>query len=240
VPTWEQIKNKLEWLHLFRVVVDSLLTIVSWSGSRKLLALFISPKWASAVSWFVAGAVLLALVWFQQRKSINQSGQSTAFQSASNTLVSPTQTFDAAAFFRTNYVSSLTAEGEKNILLAAAQYQPSDCAGFLARIIGIGLVAYLHDMTWAYIFKSQLLMLSELNRRGGVMSLDDAKPYYDKAAIDFPKIYLAYSYTQWLSFVKQQQLLIQHPNDELEITVKGKDFLKYLTHWGRDINARQC
>ena len=70
------------------------------------------------------------------------------------------------------------------------------------------------------------------------MPLNDAKPYYDKAVTDFPKIYSNYSYNQWVSFMKQEQLLIQHPDDRLEITVRGKDFLKYLTHWGRDLESR--
>ncbi len=237
MPTWKEIKDRLEWLHLLRVVADLLVTVASWKGSRKLLALVISPEWASTVSWFVAGGVLLGLLWWQEKKQVKQSGQSTV-QSASNALVGARQNFDATEFFRTSYTSSVTAEVEKNVRLAAAQNQPTDHEGFMARLIGIGLVAYVHEMTWVHIFKSQLLMLTELNRRGGFMPLNDAKPYYDKAVTDFPKIYSNYSYNQWVSFMKQEQLLIQHPDDRLEITVRGKDFLKYLTHWGRDLESR--
>ncbi len=114
-----------------------------------------------------------------------------------------------------------------------------DHAGFLARFIGVGLISYLHDITWAYIFKSQLLMMLELNRRGGFLPLNDAKPYYDKAVADYPKLYANYSFNGWISFIKEHQLIIQHPTDMLEITVRGKDFLKYLTHWGRYPDVRQ-
>lgn len=35
-------------------------------------------------------------------------------------------------------------------------------------------------------------------------------------------------------------LLVEHPSQMLEITHRGKDFLKYLTHWGADISKKPC
>ncbi len=106
-------------------------------------------------------------------------------------------------------------------------------------MIGIGLVGYLHDMTWVYIYKSQLLMLLELNRRNGWLPLADVKRYYDKAAAEHSTAYSDYSFEQWLEFMKSHELVIRHPSDMFEITIRGKDFLKYLTHWGRYADDRR-
>jgi len=146
---------------------------------------------------------------------------------------------DTTQYFRLAYYSSITTEVEKNIRLAAAQSQPDDKEGFFAKFIGVGVVAYMHDLTWAYIFRSQILMLMELNHRNGMMPSGDAKTYYDQAAHDFPEAYANYSFDQWLDFMISEQLLIRHPTHMLEITFRGRDFLKYLTHWGRYADARR-
>ena len=150
----------------------------------------------------------------------------------------PQITFDARQWFRLAYYSPMTAEVQQNIKTVAHNFQPSDVEDFYARFIGVGLVAYLHDMTWAYIFKSQLLMLAELNRMNGMMPVAAAKTYYDKAVIDFPLIYKDYAFPQWLNFMQAQQLLVKHPSDMLEISHRGKDLLKYLAHWGPDVNIK--
>jgi hypothetical protein len=101
------------------------------------------------------------------------------------------------------------------------------------------VVASLHEYTWLTSFKSQLVMLLDMNGKGGYMTLAAAKGYYDKAAVEYPEIYSNYSFDQWIAYVKGQQLVLRHPSDMLEITVKGKDFLKYCTHWGHYPDARQ-
>lgn len=82
-------------------------------------------------------------------------------------------------------------------------------------------------------------MLLDMNGKNGWIALSDAKNYYDKAAVEYPAIYSQYSFEQWTAFMKGQQLILQHPSNMLEITVRGKDFLKYLTHWGRYAEARR-
>jgi len=148
----------------------------------------------------------------------------------------PKITFDPNHWFRVAYYSPLTAEVENNIKIVAAKTQ--DTEGFYARFIGIGMIGYLHDITWAYIFRSQLLTIGEMNRRNGYLPLSEARMYYDKAVVDYPTIYASYSFEQWLGYMEEQQLLIKHPSDMLAITHRGKDLLRYLAHWGRDINLK--
>jgi len=83
-------------------------------------------------------------------------------------------------------------------------------------------VAYCHDAAWAYIFRSQLLMLMELNGRNGLIPLADARIYNDQAAAKYKVVYSKYSFAQWMAFVKFHQLLLHRPSDMLEITIREK------------------
>jgi hypothetical protein len=224
-------KNTLEWLQLAKFVGDLLVAMASWKVVKKLLTHVphVSEDWASVISLLAAALILFGLVWWQQRTS--KSGQKQAVQDATNSLVTSPAKFDATAFFQQSYASPLQAETESNIRAAAIQNQPNDREGFYAKFIAIGIFAYLYDMVWASIYRSQLLLLMELNRR--MLSLAEVKSYYDKAASDNPTHYANYSFDQWLDFMKSRILLIQYPSQMFEITVRGKDFLKYLTHWGR-------
>ena len=152
----------------------------------------------------------------------------------------PQVDFNPFEHFRIAYYSPLTAEVENNIKIAAQRHYPNDHEGFYTKLIGIGIVSYTHDMTWAYIFKSQLMLLMEMNRNNGWIPIAEAKKFYDAAALEYPHVYPQYSFDQWLEYMKGQQLIIRHASDMLEITHRGKDFLKYLAHWGRDVNIKKC
>ena len=210
-----------------------------------------------SIDWW--GLVVLGLatglfLWIAFRKSRTtrsdaQGGQSMRLQGTVTALgipslsginnLAPQITFNPQEFFRTAYYSAVTVEVENNMKIVAGRVQPNDREGFLAHFIGVGLTAYVHDMTWAYIFKSQLLMLMELNRRDGYMPVIDAKPYYDQALVNFPKVYEAGStFDLWLNYLINQQILLRHQSDMLQITHRGKDFIKYLAHWGRDATIK--
>jgi hypothetical protein len=226
-----KLKNALEWLRLAIFVGDLLIAMASWKAVKKLLTYVphVSEDWASIIAWLAAALILFALVWWQQR---SKSEQKQGIQKATNALTTTSPgNFDTAEFFKNAYSSQFKEETENNIRAAAVQNQPSDREGFYVKLIAIGLNSYMYDMAWAYIYKSQILLLMELNRK--IMPVAEVKAYYDKAASDHPILYARYSFDQWMAFMKSHILLIQHPSGMVEITVRGKDFLKYLTHWGR-------
>ncbi len=233
----EKVKRFAEWLEHGKTVVEIIAALGGGKVFVAVLTLFtkIPPIWMTPI-WLLSSAAILWIL-LKLLKPKPAQLQSTV-QSGSIIPKQPAVDFDATEYFRTAYYSPLTAEVEKNIRLAATQNQPNDREGFFAKVIGVGLISYLHDITWAYIYKSQILMLMELNRRNGIMPLADAKVYYNKATVDYPLIYSHYLFDQWMSFMKAHQLLIHHPSDMLEVTVRGKDFLKYLTHWGLYPDAR--
>lgn len=226
---WEQIRGNAKW------------DAIKYTGAFALAAAYfvlqrvrhLAPDWWVAAGMFVAYFVVVLLE--RNKKQVAQTGAQTA------ALIPGTPTFklDAKEIFRTAYYSSLTEEVEKNIRIAASENQPNDREGFMAKLIGLGLVASLYDLIWAYIFRSQILMLTELNRKGGLMPLSEAKPFYDTAANENPTAYNAYSFQQWVDFLKSQILIIVHPSQMIEITVRGKDFLKYLLHWARTPDMRK-
>lgn len=205
------------------------------------------PTWQLIIMVFVISTLGLAVVFLLTSRRSRSIQESTAWTSTAQTAVTvsslvgkPAQAppFDVGLFFRTAHHSPITAEVEQNMRLIAKNNSPRDEVGFLCRFIGVGLVAYVYDMAWAYIYKSQLLMLEELNRRV-TMPVSDAKKYYDRATTEYPSVYPKYQFNSWLGFVIQHQLMIRHPSEMLEITHKGKDFLKYLAHWGANPSMRK-
>jgi len=237
VLTWKKVKNAIEWVQLGVFLRDLVVAVASLKLVKKLLTYVphLSEDWATVIAWLVAALVLFGLISWQRRP--RTSGQNQTTQNATNVLMTSPTTFDATAFFQRAYISPLQPENENNIRAAAVQNQPNDREGFYVRLIAVGSLAYIYDQAWAYIFKSQLLLLHELNRRL-LLPLAGAKTFYDKAAIDFPDRYANYPFDRWLEFVTTHGLAIRHPSEMVEITVRGRDFLKYLVHWGFSVDDK--
>jgi hypothetical protein len=83
------------------------------------------------------------------------------------------------------------------------------------------------------------LAILELNRKNGLLPIAEMQAFYDQAVRDYPDAYATYTFADWLGFLEGQSLLLKHPSNMIEITVKGKDFLKYLLHFGREPNQRR-
>ena len=86
-------------------------------------------------------------------------------------------------------------------------------------------------------YGSQLQALDELNSKG-IVSLSTVKAHYDTAATKFTALYPKYKFDQWLNYMQDRLLIVRYPSDMVDITHFGKDFLKYLTHAGRNIRAK--
>ena len=93
----------------------------------------------------------------------------------------------------------------------------------------------LYDDMWWRIYKSQLVALLAMNKNNGIASLASLKELYDAANKKFAAKYKEFgvSFDKWLEYLTACKLVTVHPNETVEITLKGKDFLKYLLHWGR-------
>lgn len=239
---WNDIKGNVKY---------GLLVALWWAvielGKRLLRLIPNIPSWA--IWAILLGLSLFMFVWLirsmkqpvtqQQSQAILPSGTTVPGIPSLSALLgqSPQISFDPKAFFAHAYYSPVTAEFEKNIKIIAQQNYPNDRENFYASFIGIGAVAYQHDVTWFTIYKSQLSALAELNTRG-VIPLADVKKHYDKAVTEYPKTYVHYAFDQWMNYMQSRFLVIKHPSDMVDITHGGKDFLRYLAHQGWDLNAR--
>jgi hypothetical protein len=159
---------KKEWLNMVTIWCVTTGAIIQTLQQ----ALTSSPKVAEMLPtlggwWHYVPLILVVIAGISWRigrslKPTQHEQQGSALQTAVGMSIQAPVSFDATQYFRLSYHSDWTAEAEKWIRLAAQQNEPNDHEGFYAKFIGIGLVAYHHDIVWAYIFKSQFLMLMEL------------------------------------------------------------------------------
>jgi hypothetical protein len=62
-------------------------------------------------------------------------------------------------------------------------------------------------------------------------------PFYTSAAQTFPALYANYSFDQWFGYLRSQGL-IREDGDAVSITIRGRDFLKFLIDEGRSAKQR--
>jgi hypothetical protein len=242
---WQKLKTSLEWVRLGKFVFDTIILIFSQSVIKSFFHTYIPQiphDLATGVAWVLAAIIFLwllekhsksaALQQLQTEQSTNQGPTSALIGNSGST-----PNFDATTFFKMAYVSSTDPEIQANVRRAADVNSPGDHESFYVRLISIGLIGYRYDIIWAYIYRSQLLALMEVNRR--MMPMVELKPFYERAIQENPQHYANYPFEHWIIFLKTHLLILVHPSEMVEITVQGKDFLKYLTHCGRHPDDRK-
>jgi hypothetical protein len=193
--------------------------------------------------WFLCSAVLLfvfamVISWARSQKQNPQIEQPWATEVSSAISKSGTgQLFDVQDFLNRVYIGTLQTEAETNITKWIGKIPPREKDAQLTRFIASGLIAYMHDTTWWHIFRSQLLALDELNK--SVLRKEVVKQeFYDKAAAQYPERYKDDTFERWLSFLRKNLLIIDLPGEIIGITIRGKDFLKHIVHYGYSLQSR--
>jgi hypothetical protein len=100
----------------------------------------------------------------------------------------------------------------------------------LLTLSGALLISGMFERTYALIFGSQILFLERLN--ASPLTVEDAKGFYERATAIFGEIYKSYSFDQWLNFMESFTLLSKTPDNQLQITQRGRGFLSYLVENG--------
>lgn len=106
---------------------------------------------------------------------------------------------------------------------------------WLLKILVVGSIYVDYEKVWYSIFRSQIDTLQRLNGRG--MKRQDLVPIYAAAAQSSPALYAKYSFDQWVGYMRAM-ILVREDGDEVNITVKGRDFLKFLIDEGRSAEDR--
>jgi hypothetical protein len=228
---WKDIKGHAKW-----ALLGLVWTLLWWLATHLMREIPSVPHWLVIAVPFVLSVV--AFVWLGSRSSAHDSQKpSSAGQATTTALTTVPSTFDVTTFLANAYNSPLAGEVENNVRQAVeTRYrEPEEREDFLLKFIGIGTFIAVYDIAWASIFKSQVLLLEELNRKS--RSLDEARVFYTKAAQQNPPAYANYSFDQWLGFLRGEVFILQQ-GTMIGITQRGKDFLKYLVHCGRSANDR--
>ena len=108
-----------------------------------------------------------------------------------------------------------------------------DRARYLLRKLTVCTILRAFEFTYYLIYGSQIIALQQLNGRDD-MTLVDLKPIYDFAAAAYPVIYENFSYELWFGFLARLSLVLKD-GDHARITVRGREFLRYLIAAGLDI-----
>ena len=91
------------------------------------------------------------------------------------------------------------------------------------------------EHTYRIIFGSQIDLLKSLNLSGTATRVALSQ-FYDKAKAQFPELYAKYSFDQYLQFLLSQGLVMQTDTEHFDLTIAGKEFLKWMTEAGATEN----
>jgi hypothetical protein len=230
-------KEILEWLHHAYWIREFILSLGVWSTFMTWMEhhFHFSHEYKWTLTLLLVGLSMYILSLLRKRQTPAQQAQSSTALLAGNANETLSPGVNIEEFFRMAYRSpELEKETHKNMRILARQRNPDDIEKFYLEVIGVGLLAALYDSIWWPMFRSQLLALTEVNRNSGMLPIAKVKGFYDRAAEEYKQEYADDNFERWFSYLTKNLFVLHHGSDMIEITVRGKDFLKYLTHWGRE------
>jgi hypothetical protein len=194
------------------------------------------PDWAIATGIFIVALIVFTLslntTTFRTTKQPSQPSTSQIVVQG----VGLEKTIEAIEGYYKKNDGPMMQEIEAHFLRLAAHFTDfKEREQFLIHAVSNGAIAMFHEVTWSSIFRSQIDLLQELNTHA--MTLEQVKPYYDAGAANNLKFYAKYSFEQWLAYLRGQSVILQDGN-VVQITVRGKDFLRHLVLEGRSAKDR--
>lgn len=224
---WQELRPHFKWEILKALMLALIYPILNIFRHLPL-------DWWLFVGVFVLAFILLMV--FSRKGPPSQAPTSQAQIVAPAIPTTVKSPIDVQQLFRVAYFGQLQQETED---LARAMIQsrpPDEREEFIIKFISTIMINAIYENVWLRIYRSQLLALFELNRV--LLRREQLKLYYDNATKQFPQVYAKYSFDQWLEFLRSNMLVLEHPGQTFEITVRGKDFLKYMVHCGYTADQR--
>jgi len=184
--------------------------------------------------WWQQGALALIygfmLIWAigVTVMMARQSEHARSFtQSAAKPEVGTPEQFAAIDKIYKTYDNQLLHETEELFRASAKKCQAGDeREAFLIRSLATITILSFFESTWYSIFASQLAALEQLNMR--FLKVEDLHPYFQLNADQRPQ----YQFESWFGYLKTQ-VLVRQDGYNVGITVRGREFLKYLVEYGR-------
>jgi len=231
---WNDIKGNAKW-----ALLGLLWAVALWAANHLLSLIPHMPQWLAYAVVLVFSAT--GFFYFARHRSKTVQAQSARFttvQSVASAALAPVASpIDVNAFFAHAYSGQLQDEIEQNVRAMICSRPDHERENFTVRFIATGLIAVIYERVWLTIYRSQVLALEALNQR--VLRREQVKEFYDVAALESPNVCAGYSFDQWLSYLKSEILVLDIPGDSLGITIRGKDFLKYMVHCGYTANDKK-
>jgi len=105
----------------------------------------------------------------------------------------------------------------------------------LIRYLAALSIAFSFEQVYRVIFGSQLNLLTYLNSEVSGQPIEVLRVFYTLAASQYPDFYNSYAFERWLGYLKDNTL-VREDAGRLSITVRGREFLAYLTRTGYSLN----
>jgi hypothetical protein len=102
----------------------------------------------------------------------------------------------------------------------------------LIRHLAVTQLTVRAEVAYRTIFGSQIALLKFLNIGPG-NTTQELERFYTQAKAQFPHLYGRYPYEQYLNYLKMQGLIRLRGPNLYEITIAGREFLKWMAATGR-------
>lgn len=190
----------------------------AWPSAVVILGLVFMWKFGRPISRFI-----------DRTRSVSRDGV-RAYEDPQPSAQKP----DALAKFLETYHSPLLLEAEDALEREIEQLgltDPSDIRKALSKALAANRIVRWFEWTQYHIFASQVAALTYLNAQLGPIPRDDLQGFYDKAAADFPILYVERTFDQWLEFLTMQQFVTEG-DAGVGIAVAGREFLQWRVAQG--------
>lgn len=192
-----------------------------------------------AIWWPLAVVILVIVFFIMFRPAISGLLARTTHVGKDGLQASPTgqtQERNSVEQIMEQFHSPLVAEWEEAITkdLDVRKVPEAERARVLRRALAANIVMRDFDMLNSQIFRSQHTLLEILNVFTGPFDAAMVEPLYAAAFAEAPQIYENYPIDRWLGWL-QANTLARQEHGGWFITVKGREFLKYLIANGRRV-----
>ena len=147
----------------------------------------------------------------------------------------PSKISEVDDFLRRAFDNQLLREQEdiiRKYLDSLKPASPVERENFLFKVLAASTIAQSFDRIYFTIFGSQIAVLQFLNDCREVKTApSDLDPFYTQAASPDAQFYAGYAFEKWIGFLVSWTL-VRIDSDSIFITVRGKEFLKYLVDQG--------
>lgn len=104
------------------------------------------------------------------------------------------------------------------------------------RLIARQQINLQFNNTYWVIAGSQLRALQHLNIHPGPNDRNAVEFFHTEAALQNQEVYRRLDFNAWLSFLRTQGFILEHPGGRLELSIRGRSFLTHLVQSGASLD----